>query len=645
MNYLIRKIFKIPRRLLREIKSSGEYFYFKTRYRTPCLPQGCSQRRLLVGGGEDLKTAARHFRRVFPKQADEKIKEADLICAHVFDLLGSGPRKLSKVGEGYQPIDWHSDFKAGYRWDPKTFYKRIKYGHVRGVDVKVPWELSRFQHLNTLGQAYVLTGEQKYRDEFVNQIIDWKDSNPVAFGVNWACTMDVAIRVANWLVAKELFEESSLPKEFLEKFYVSIYEHGRFIRNHLEYSPKLTTNHYVADLAGLFFIAVYCPFLKESASWQKFCVDELAKEIQKQVYEDGCDFEASTSYHRLVLEMFFYCELLGKSAGIEFPQSYQDKVRKMFECSLYSIKPNGKIPQIGDNDNGRFLIFAQRPVLEHKYLLSLAAIYYQDSTFKLQHFDFDEEAFWVFGLKGKEIYDTLPSRQGQLASKSFPDAGWYIMRRNNDYCFIVCGPNGQNGRGGHAHNDKLSFELMLNGEDVIVDPGTYCYTPYPEWRNKFRSTGYHNTAIVNDIEQNLLSKNLFSLDCGVLVRFATLEEKSDQIIFKGSIELPGGALFAREIKYDKNQGSSSVQDKFESKIMWMSMSRFHFSPELEVRDREILAKKSGRRLARIEFLNKGAQIKPYDYSAAYGEKEQAVALELAAENVTEITVTIIKEIS
>ena len=76
------------------------------------------------------------------------------------------------------------------------------------------------------------------------------------------------------------------------------------------------------------------------------------------------------------------------------------------------------------------------------------------------------------------------------------------MRNNKDYVFISCGPNGQNDRGVHAHNDKLSFELCVNGEDVIIDPGTYVYTPNQKWRNTFRSTGYHNTVKVDDHEQN-----------------------------------------------------------------------------------------------------------------------------------------------
>jgi hypothetical protein len=396
MNYIT-----LTKSKIRKIINTTEYVFYRYFYKKPSLPKEFKQRLLLVCVGEDLKAAAQTYRQAFSHNIAEKIKEADLICGHVFDLLGSGPTKLSKEGDGYQPIDWHSDFKAGYRWDPQTFYKGIKYGRVKGVDIKVPWELSRFQHLNTLGQAYALTGDKKYREEFVSQVTDWIETNPIGFGVNWACTMEVAIRAANWLVAKEFFEEKALPTGFLEKFYMSIYEHGRFIRNHLEYSYELNTSHYIADLAGLFFIAVYCPFFKESASWETFCVDELAKEIQKQVYEDGCDFEASTSYHRLVLEMFFYCELLGKRAGVEFPQAFRDKVRKMFRFSLYCIKPNGKIPQIGDNDNGRYLIFEQRPVLEHEYLLSLAAIYYQDPDFKLKEFEFDEEAFWVLVKKEK----------------------------------------------------------------------------------------------------------------------------------------------------------------------------------------------------------------------------------------------------
>lgn len=429
---------KVPQKNFRIMFYRREYFYYRFLYSRPKLNAKFTQNRYLLCVGDNFDDIAKNYHDLFPDKAQEKIAQADLICEHTFDLLGSGSKKLSPEGDGYQPIDWHTDFKCAYRWNPKTFYRDIRYGYIEGVDVIVPWELSRFQHLNILGQAYILTRDKKYSEEFANQITDWIKNNPVGFGVNWKCTMDVAIRVANWLVGMEYFSERVIfSKDFLTKFYLSIYRHAKFIRSHLEYSPVLTANHYLSDIAGLFFISIYCPFFKKSKDWLRFSKKELENEIQKQVYNDGCNFEASTSYHRLVLEMFFYCELLGRYAGIEFSAEYKDKLKKMFEFSLYCIKPNGMIPQIGDNDNGRFLIFCKRPILEHKYLLALAATYYKDSRFKLPYFDFDEEAFWILGKASKELYDKIPFRKEFLTSKAFHEAGWYVIRYNNHYCFIV----------------------------------------------------------------------------------------------------------------------------------------------------------------------------------------------------------------
>lgn len=47
-----------------------------------------------------------------------------------------------RIDSDYQPIDWQLDFKSGYRWCEKTWSTRLRYGHLLGVDVKLPWELA-----------------------------------------------------------------------------------------------------------------------------------------------------------------------------------------------------------------------------------------------------------------------------------------------------------------------------------------------------------------------------------------------------------------------------------------------------------------------------------------------------------------------
>src|SRR5205814_487289 len=178
------------------------------------------------------------FRSTFPDHVDAIQCEADFLMAHRMELLGSGRIDLEAVKRqsnaiGYLP--WHVDFKSGASWDPATYYKNIRYGNQTGVDVKVPWELSRFHHLIRLGQAYRLFSNEAYVEEFVKQVSDWIDANPPRYGVNWSSTMDVGIRVVNWIWAIYLFENSpSVSADFLLKFLASLYAHAKFIRANLE---------------------------------------------------------------------------------------------------------------------------------------------------------------------------------------------------------------------------------------------------------------------------------------------------------------------------------------------------------------------------------------------------------------------------
>ena len=46
--------------------------------------------------------------------------EAEMILGGFVDYLGSGPVSIGP------DIDWHCDFKSGYRWPPTTFYQDLE---------------------------------------------------------------------------------------------------------------------------------------------------------------------------------------------------------------------------------------------------------------------------------------------------------------------------------------------------------------------------------------------------------------------------------------------------------------------------------------------------------------------------------------
>jgi len=239
----------------------------------------------------------------------------------------------------------------------------------------------------------------------------------------------------------------------------------------------------------------------------------------------------------LALELFFYPAVLCQLNGIELPQPFYEKLKKMFDFVLYVLKPNGRMPQIGDNDNGRLHVLGKRDILDMTYLLTFATLYYNDPAYKIEEFGFAPEALWLFGPEAYKRWVKLPGRSvEELESRPFPDGGIYVMRHKKDYMVISCGPNGQGGIGGHAHNDKLSFELCVDGEDIIIDPGTYVYTADPEWRNKFRSTSYHNTVMVDGEEQDSYSgawADLFRLNDTTQARCLAWHDSEEYSRFVG----------------------------------------------------------------------------------------------------------------
>jgi len=106
-----------------------------------------------------------------------------------------------------------------------------------------------------------------------------------------------------------------------------------------------------------------------------------------------------------------------------------------------------------------------------------------------------------------EIYKESSLQKSSLLENiklvDYPDFQLWRYASNRVYLAISgTSSKKQHPSWGHIHNDKLSFELAVDGIDLIVDPGTYLYSPLPDRRNEFRSTKAHNIAYVEGEEQN-----------------------------------------------------------------------------------------------------------------------------------------------
>ncbi len=473
------------------------------------------------------------------------LKRAEQILAHRFDLLGSGPTDLGPN------IDWQLDFKSGRRW-ANAHISRVPTVLGNGSDIKVPWELSRCQHLPLLSAAHRLNGDPRFLDELGAQLSSFIAANPVELGVCWSCTMDVAIRAANWTAALCMAMPAAAQADWMAPALASLLAHCRFIRGHLEWG-EVRGNHYLSDVVGL--LVACAPFSagEEGRAWADWATEQLEREMAHQVRPDGCDHEASIPYHRLVCELFL-CGTQAADALCPGTLSgdYRERLERMLEFVCDYTRPDGLAPQIGDADDGRFLPlndYGADP-RDHGHLHAQADWSRDNGTHDHgQSHDHDHHHGHGHG-------------HGHAA---YPDGGWYVMRHGELWAIVRCGDVGLGGIGAHAHNDQLSFELAFGEQPLILDPGSYLYTADAQARNEFRSTGAHSTLSVGAAEQNRLREDyLFALAEETCARCLRFQADGPRATFEGEHcgfrELERAVRHRRELRFDAESGVVQITD-------------------------------------------------------------------------------------
>jgi hypothetical protein len=516
----------------------------------------------------------------FPREAAAIVARADAVLRHEFDLLGSGPCVFG------DRLPWHEDFKSRRVWPLQYSHDIDTYDLSRPSDIKVPWELSRCQHFTVLGQAYWLTGDERYAREFADEVEDWISVNPWLHGVNWVCAMDVALRAMSWIWGFGFFAGSDACRtaRFRSSMLRALYLHGEFVAGNIE-RADVNGNHYLTDGVGLVFLGTFFPRTAHGSAWLRTGRAIVFDEILNQTTEDGVDFEQSVPYHRLVLEGFLTSYLLLRINGETIPPDCWHRLEKMIEYVAAYTKPDGRAPLHGDADDGRMQQLGTQEINDHRYLLSVGASVFGRPDFKRGAERFWDEAFWLCGPSGAEAFGALAADTTPPSSAAFRDGGIYVMRDRDTHVFIDCAPVGLAGMGGHGHNDILGFELYLDGSNLVTDCGAYVYTASAEWRDRFRSTAFHNTVQVDGEELNrFLDGDMWRLRYDAVPAGISWSETAAEVRLRGSHEgyrrLASPVSHEREFVLYKSRHKLSIVDRLIGAGRRRLVSRFHLDPSV-----------------------------------------------------------------
>jgi hypothetical protein len=191
----------------------------------------------------------------------------------------------------------------------------------------------------------------------------------------------------------------------------------------------------------------------------------LARELREQVLADGGHYERSPAYHRLVLR-----DLVSVS-------SYADvsaEVTRMQDFATGSTRPDG--------------------------------------------------APWLFNDGGLDLAPGMDGAGADRPLRIYPDTGYVFVTRGELALAFDCGPVSPPFLPAHAHADGLSFQLWVDGEPLVVDPGMPTYDVGAE-RDFFRSTQAHSTVAVGGSQFEPWG----AFRAGPLPRVELLEARDDAV--------------------------------------------------------------------------------------------------------------------
>ena len=354
-------------------------------------------------------------------------------------------------------------------YSDKVFWRNCKLN--KYDDVKLIWEPNRLQFLPSLALDYVKSNNDKYK-MMINQTIDyWCEKNKYEYSINWTNNLEVAIRSVSLFLALLIINDEEINKKYSKLIYL----HGRYLYNEINYSEVcIPNNHLIGEAVALLMCSNIIEH-KDSKKWKKRALKILEKH-NNIISDDGSSFENSFSYQFFVTKMFILA--LCFIDDTELYQKLNNKVLKSLKLLHLTIY-NNKCINYGDNDDGcYFTIF-------NRYNLYEDIIRYYNMFFK-QELDLETEIVSSLAQTNNKtfIYDD------ENHKNYFLNKNLFLYRWDNNIIFF----NAKNIEG-HAHNDSLHIELILQGESVLTDSGTYSYNLNKEKREYYVSRKAHNTIL------------------------------------------------------------------------------------------------------------------------------------------------------
>lgn len=447
------------------------------------------------------------------------------------------------------PPSWfyHSEYSKQQHWS------KISLNSIAGHDIKLTWELSRFQWLPIFALAYKSTADQAYFQAMNLWCIDWINSNPVNNSANWTCGQECSIRLIHTLQVTHILHEQLIPNDSLKYFVIA---HLQRIEPTINYSIAQDNNHGTSEAAGLYIGAAWLElqpgFCANDIKWARRLKRKgqriLQQRINKLVGNDGGFSMSSTNYHRVVLNTVSVVDFWRKKLNApRFSAKYQRTCRALCYW-LYKLTDinTGGAPNLGANDGSNpFLVQTILDYQDFRPAIQFAA-YHLFNGLAYNSSAAVDEPLNALGLTTQALDRHPFKKESELLINSGVVVFHPVAALGTSHAFLKFPVD----RFRPFQADMMHFDLWVKGRNILSDAGSYSYCAEEKYlQDYFASIKAHNTVQIDDSEpMRKLSPFLFG-QWPKMASLAPIRELGNETVWQGKYNWPNGASHQREVHY------------------------------------------------------------------------------------------------
>ena len=498
------------------------------------------------------------FHKLNDKKENEKlIKTSDLLLNNtfIFDKVWDMERCLIPINLG-DDIDWNFVGNDDEEW---TFM------------------LNRMGYLDTLILSFIYTKEEKYALKAKYFILDWiKKHEEIKYSYSTR-TLDTGIRVLNiYECACYLSKYNFIGEKEIQTIIDSIKKQINYMKEN--YVVKYTLSNWgIIQVCSILCVlpAIYDEYKNnEIYTWAS---QELLKQVDIQIYDDGSHWEKSTLYHCEVLNYLLYFIYYSKQFRIKINEKVINKTISMVDA-LYLIKlPDNTIEPLGDSDK----------VISNDIFIK-ANILFNTKRWGVFKEDIDYDTLYKFNVT-KQNYDSL----NPLKTLNYDgtEIGVFVTKSDKSKKASYTMFTNSSLTSGHGHCDNLHLSIGYKGNSILIDSGRYTYREDHYLRMYFKSMHAHNIPFIeNDMHSIPDTSWTNSMMCNPLKTY--FKHQDDIHYYESAVYSKELSSFISRKLLVIEKGIWVILDEFVKKSNHTAVVQMHFHPSIQINGNLIIGKEN-----------------------------------------------------